>query len=405
MCRGGKAQLALFCARKPIILFAFAGPGGTSPSSSTNSCPFFSFHFHFPPSTRRCFLLLSLERDLSIHHHRRCLTRSPIHRNLATMSYRSFAICSLAFFIALSSVIAVPMDVTKTTYVRRQSAANPLTSPVTVDTSSIVETSAGPVTETCEIIMTPINGPNGEPLVQMTRTCSISTSSSGSSSSGSTTTSSDSSSATSAASASTVDSASTSAVSSSTSTSSSAQTAATTSVSADTTSSATVASTTAVAQSPAISSIALSSLPTASVSAASSSAAAATATSAATAAASSAAASSAVVSSAVDSSAAASATQAASSASASKAASVTTAVAASAAADSATATATAQAAFQIPGKQLQVLPIGLGVFAGISVIALIVVGLVTYERTKYRRAFRQRKLAEAGTPYGYGTSA
>jgi uncharacterized membrane protein YfcA len=32
-----------------------------------------------------------------------------------------------------------------------------------------------------------------------------------------------------------------------------------------------------------------------------------------------------------------------------------------------------------------VLPIGLGVFAGISVIALIVVGLVTYERTKYRK--------------------
>jgi hypothetical protein len=27
----------------------------------------------------------------------------------------------------------------------------------------------------------------------------------------------------------------------------------------------------------------------------------------------------------------------------------------------------------------------LGVFAGISVIALIVVGLVTYERTKYRK--------------------
>ena len=31
------------------------------------------------------------------------------------------------------------------------------------------------------------------------------------------------------------------------------------------------------------------------------------------------------------------------------------------------------------------LPIGLAVFAGISVIALIVVGLVTYERTKYRK--------------------
>ena len=44
------------------------------------------------------------------------------------------------------------------------------------------------------------------------------------------------------------------------------------------------------------------------------------------------------------------------------------------------------AAFTLPGKKLSVLPIGLGVFAGISVIALIVVGLVTYERTKYRKA-------------------
>jgi len=60
------------------------------------------------------------------------------------------------------------------------------------------------------------------------------------------------------------------------------------------------------------------------------------------------------------------------------------------------------AAVQLPGNQLQVLPIGLGVFAGISVIALIVVGLVTYERTKYRRAFRQRRLAAAGAEMGYG---
>jgi len=52
-----------------------------------------------------------------------------------------------------------------------------------------------------------------------------------------------------------------------------------------------------------------------------------------------------------------------------------------------------------------VLPIGLGVFAGISVIALIVVGLVTYERTKYRKAFRQRKLAESGAGMGYGGMA
>ena len=55
-------------------------------------------------------------------------------------------------------------------------------------------------------------------------------------------------------------------------------------------------------------------------------------------------------------------------------------------ATSAADTATSSAAkFQLPGTQLSVLPIGLGVFAGISVIALIVVGLVTYERTKYRR--------------------
>jgi hypothetical protein len=62
---------------------------------------------------------------------------------------------------------------------------------------------------------------------------------------------------------------------------------------------------------------------------------------------------------------------------------------ASPAADQSSASAAAAQAsttgFTIPGKTLQVLPIGLGVFAGISVIALIVVGLVTYERTKYRK--------------------
>ncbi|KAF8726524.1 hypothetical protein AX14_007767 [Amanita brunnescens Koide BX004] len=52
--------------------------------------------------------------------------------------------------------------------------------------------------------------------------------------------------------------------------------------------------------------------------------------------------------------------------------------------------------FKIPGKSLSVLPIGLGIFAGILVIALIVVGLVTYERTKYRKAFRRQRLAETG---------
>ncbi|THH00162.1 hypothetical protein EW026_g2328 [Hermanssonia centrifuga] len=63
--------------------------------------------------------------------------------------------------------------------------------------------------------------------------------------------------------------------------------------------------------------------------------------------------------------------------------------------------------FQLPGKTLSVLPIGLAVFAGISVIALIVVGLVTYERTNLPlpQAFRQRKLAESGANMGYGGMA
>ena len=41
--------------------------------------------------------------------------------------------------------------------------------------------------------------------------------------------------------------------------------------------------------------------------------------------------------------------------------------------------------FTLPGQKLSVVPIGLGVLGGISAIALIVVGLVTYERTKYRK--------------------
>jgi len=69
------------------------------------------------------------------------------------------------------------------------------------------------------------------------------------------------------------------------------------------------------------------------------------------------------------------------------------------------AAAAQEAAATTPGQKLEVLPIGLGVFAGVSVIALIVVGLVTYERTKYRKAFRQRKLAEAGANMGYGGMA
>lgn len=66
---------------------------------------------------------------------------------------------------------------------------------------------------------------------------------------------------------------------------------------------------------------------------------------------------------------------------------------------------TTAAAVQIPGQTIQVLPIGLGVFAGIMVIALIVVGIVTFERTQYRKAFRARKMAEQGGNMGYGGMA
>jgi len=61
-------------------------------------------------------------------------------------------------------------------------------------------------------------------------------------------------------------------------------------------------------------------------------------------------------------------------------------------------------AFQLPGRSLSVLPIGLGIFAAVSVIALIIVGVVTYERRKYRKQFRARKMAaQISQAAGYGT--
>ncbi|KAF9793061.1 hypothetical protein BJ322DRAFT_1032813 [Thelephora terrestris] len=62
----------------------------------------------------------------------------------------------------------------------------------------------------------------------------------------------------------------------------------------------------------------------------------------------------------------------------------------------------AEAPFDPPGKKLEVLPIGLGVFAGVSVIALLVVGIVTYERTKHRKNFRMRRQQEVNNQMGYG---
>jgi len=57
-------------------------------------------------------------------------------------------------------------------------------------------------------------------------------------------------------------------------------------------------------------------------------------------------------------------------------------------------TATAQAAFSIPGRSMQVLPVGISVFGSITAITIIIVVLVTLERVRYRKVFRQRRLAE-----------
>jgi len=65
------------------------------------------------------------------------------------------------------------------------------------------------------------------------------------------------------------------------------------------------------------------------------------------------------------------------------------------------ATPTVQAAFSMPGTTLQVLPVGLGVFGSITGITIIIVALVTLERVRYRRVFRERRLAEQGAMMGY----
>lgn len=64
-------------------------------------------------------------------------------------------------------------------------------------------------------------------------------------------------------------------------------------------------------------------------------------------------------------------------------------------------TPTVQAAFSMPGRSLLVLPVGLGVFGSITGITIIIVALVTIERVRYRRVFRERRLAEQGAMMGY----
>ncbi|TFK73976.1 hypothetical protein BDN72DRAFT_833958 [Pluteus cervinus] len=275
-----------------------------------------------------------------------------------TLRIRQIALFALfqCLFLSFAHVNALPLE-------PRQAAPSP-TSLMTIQT---LDTVAGPMTETCVITLTPITDANGQPAVEEVKNCKFALSADNSGAQpppgGS-------------------NSAATVSVPPTTVslTTSSSDPAATSSVS--------LATTTAAAQS---SVSAATSLATAPPTAAPSPSADAP-----------------VVVNGISSIAASIAPSAVvgagASAAADSAASISASAAASAAAEQSPSTSPA-AAFQLPGRQLSVLPIGLGVFAGISVIALIVVGLVTYERTKYRKAFRQRKLAESGQEMGYGGMA
>ncbi|KAJ3863164.1 hypothetical protein EV359DRAFT_65034 [Lentinula novae-zelandiae] len=224
---------------------------------------------------------------------------------------------------------------------RQATATAQLSTPTTLTTVTSSMTPAGPLTQTCVITLTPITDSNGKPAVQEVKNCTV---------------------AVNASNGTTANTLSNSPASSSSASSSDTATAAST----------TTTSAAATAESG-----------TSTVSSATSATAAST--------------------SSVSANAAISVNASAGSASGASA----TSSSATAAADNSNPTASlstqqlAETTYVVPGKSLQVLPIGLGVFAGISALALIVVGLVTYERTKYRKAFRQRKLAEQGAAMGY----
>ncbi|KAI6121504.1 hypothetical protein F5141DRAFT_1211179 [Pisolithus sp. B1] len=52
------------------------------------------------------------------------------------------------------------------------------------------------------------------------------------------------------------------------------------------------------------------------------------------------------------------------------------------------------AAFVMPGRSLQVLPVGLCIYAGVTALTFTFVAFVTYERVQYRKAFKQRRMIE-----------
>ncbi|RDX48099.1 hypothetical protein OH76DRAFT_1456549 [Lentinus brumalis] len=337
----------------------------------------------------------------------------------------AFLLTFLLFLGPANGAPALPEKRTMHSALRVARDGENLSQSTTVQVTTTLQTAMGPMLQTCTITLDPITGDNGEPLVRETKSCTV-TVTSGNNSSGSSTSSSDSptstSSADSGSSTSSADSSSSTDSASSSSTDSSASSTTDSSAASSTDSAASSSATDASASgvvsllmygyqgTTLVAGSALSSADTAAATATGSASGSGSASASATATGASASAtggSGAVKAggfTSVDASVIATESVASGTPTATAAADAANQSGSSATSAADTATSSA-AKFQLPGTTLSVLPIGLGVFAGISVIALIVVGLVTYERTKYRRAFRQRKLAESGAAMGYGGMA
>ncbi|KAH9036901.1 hypothetical protein EDB84DRAFT_1481986 [Lactarius hengduanensis] len=279
--------------------------------------------------------------------------------------FSPISVVLVVVLVLLGQASAAPTPVwlsTTKTIVPRQGNGNTPPQPFTTQTVRTTQTDAGPVTETCTLTFTPVTGANGQAVVQLVRSCTM-TAGAPPPPPGSTTTNSSPPQSTSTPPPQTSTSSPSASTPSIASTPTSVQSSPTDTTTSTTTSS---GSNSSSAPPPSFTPV-FSNVPLPSVMSVSSPASSPTSSS---------------TPEPVPSSSASPET-----------APDTTPTPSSA----------AQGAFQIPGKKISVLPIGLGIFAGISVIALIVVGLVTYERTKYRKIFRQRKLAEQGAGSGYGS--
>ncbi|KAF7321673.1 Cation-transporting ATPase [Mycena kentingensis (nom. inval.)] len=290
-----------------------------------------------------------------------------------------FAFRALAILFLLHTVYAAPV------LVNRQENSDGTT---TLMTQQTTQTAAGTMTQTCVITLTPITDDNGNPAVRQVKTCTVTMGAAGSNNGSSGTT--DSSSTTTTTTADSADSTETTTTSSTDSTET-------------TTASSTGGSESEGGNNGAVSANGVS---TVAVESGSAAATAASSSASTTASAEEGAGGGAAVKANGVSTVSAPANTGAAAASASASATSGADTSANNGAQAAAAEASPSSSqFSVPGQKIQVLPIGLGVFAGISVIALIVVGLVTYERTKYRKAFRARKLAESGAAMGYGGMA